>query len=121
MDTELVFFWGGQERLRLTIRSNDGSQIETNRRGSSLMIPAGAEIRLPDDEEVIGIVTRVIGLGGNRYAIQYYPPVKAKTKRRKKKPPPPPDDEIDSLLEAADAVVADAADVLEVEGEAEAL
>lgn len=118
MGTELCFSWDGQERLRLTVRSNEDGRIETNRRARRLIIPAGAEIRSPDDEEVIGIVTRVYGLGGNRYAIEYSPPITAKRKKRRRKPAHV-DDDVDALLLAADAVVAEVADVLRVEGEAE--
>lgn len=116
MDTIFCFFWGGQERLRMAVRSNDGTKIETNRRARRLTIPVGAEIKLPGDEGVIGVVTRVVGLGGSRFAISYDPPVKAKRRRKKSQ-----DDEMDTLLLAADAVVAEAADVLGVEGEVEIL
>lgn len=125
METELVLWWDGVERLRFSVRSNDGKIIQTNRRAKPLRVPRGAEIKLPDGE-LVGTVDRVTGAGANRYELHYTAaPKKKKRTRKKKKPPelPPaePDAEADDLLATAEALESDLATVLEPEGEAEDL
>lgn len=117
MDTELVLWWDGQERLRFFFRVNDGAIIETNRRAKPLRVPQGAKIKTVDGE-LVGTVKRVTGAGANRYDIHYTPAPKKKKRRRKKVEPEP--DAGDDFLAMAEKLEDDP-DVLTVESEVDEL
>lgn len=118
MDTELVLWWDGQERLRFSFRVNDGAIIETNRRAKPLRVPQGAEIKTMDGK-LVGTVKRVTGAGANRYDIHYTPaPAPEKKRKRKKKGGPKPG--VDDFLAMAETLENDP-EVLTLDGEVDEL
>ncbi|MCP3885370.1 MAG: hypothetical protein GY700_07825 [Propionibacteriaceae bacterium] len=125
MDKELVLWWNGQERLRFSVRLDDGSIVETNRRAKPLRVPQGAEIKTVGGD-LVGTVDRVTGAGASRYDIHYTAapaPAPAPKKRRRKKAKPPPEVvEEDDFLAMAERLEAELPDqVGGPHGEAEAL